>query len=119
GDDAVQDLDGVVGMPANRVEGGKLELLPFFPGNDDQLCHRELARIASTDGTEAPDASKAGRRTNSLPTHGKRVGVPPPDPAFRPCDLQRDVAFVRASLAMPPGPWRAGLTTKAIVAELV
>jgi hypothetical protein len=41
-DDPVEDLDGVVRVPADRVEGSELELLPFVPGDNDQLRHRRL-----------------------------------------------------------------------------
>ena len=49
-DDPIEDLDRVVGMAADRVERGELELLPLFPGDDDQLGHRELP----IDGKSAP-----------------------------------------------------------------
>ena len=39
GDDAIEDLDRVVGMAADRVEGGELELLPLLAGGEDQLRH--------------------------------------------------------------------------------
>jgi hypothetical protein len=41
-DDPIEDLDRVVGMPADRVESSELELLPLVPGDNDQLCHRRL-----------------------------------------------------------------------------
>ena len=85
-DDAIQDLDRVVGMTTDRIEGGELELLPLFPRNDDQLGHRELERIALIDGTEAPQPSKARRGDNSLPLHGKSVAFWPPAGRFGTCD---------------------------------
>ena len=41
GDDAIEDLDRVFGMAADRVEGGKLELLPLLSRDDDQLGHEK------------------------------------------------------------------------------
>ena len=41
-DDPIQDLDRVVGVAPDRVERSELELLPLFPGDDDQLGHRGL-----------------------------------------------------------------------------
>ena len=55
-DDPVEDLDRVIRMTSDRVERGELELLPFLPGNDDQLCHAETLRTAPAMVRRSPAA---------------------------------------------------------------
>jgi hypothetical protein len=45
GDDPIEDLDRVVGVTAQRVEGGELELLSLVAGDDDQLGHAKPERL--------------------------------------------------------------------------
>lgn len=45
GDDPIQDLDGVVRMPAEGVEGPQLELLALISRDDDQLGHANPERF--------------------------------------------------------------------------
>ena len=72
-DDAIEDLDRVVGMPADRVEGGELELLPLLPGDDDQLGHRDARKTARSMVRRPAAPSKGGIATNSSLLHGKPV----------------------------------------------
>ena len=72
-DDPIEDLDRVVGMAADRVEGGELELLPLLPGDDDQLGHRTLRTL--DDGRSTFATGKAAPGTNSLSGHGKSVRI--------------------------------------------
>jgi hypothetical protein len=44
-DDPIEDLDRVVGMPAQGVERPELELLALVAGDDDQLGHAFPERL--------------------------------------------------------------------------
>src|SRR5262249_31207107 len=57
GDDAVEDLDGVVGVAPDGVEGGELELLPIVAGDEDELGHaRPTSAPRRRDPSSSPSA---------------------------------------------------------------
>src|SRR5262249_40509170 len=43
--DAIEDLDGVVGVASNRVDRPQLEFLPLFGGNEDELGHENAIHL--------------------------------------------------------------------------
>src|SRR6185312_1535056 len=83
-DDAIQNLDRIVRMTADRVEGGKLELLPLFPRNDDQLGHRDARKTAHSMLRGRPTRVKPpGCQLRALTQETRRPATHPPCVAER------------------------------------